>query len=280
MGYDDPAIGNLKKAFNLIDANGNGKLNKDEIRAFLKRTQQKDEATDEQLEALIKEHDASGDGKLSFEEFCAASDSIMPPIDDAFKEAVLALEAKGVVAITADCGFFVQFNKLARSHASIPVMLSSVCQIPQVELIIDKKDKFAIFTANSLSFDKPEMAEIMKQLGSRGEEADYSGEGARSRCIIIGIEDLPGVEAINNGTTEDIPLLGKGLEGKLEAALKEYPNITAVLLECTMMGPYSNRLRKRFKLPVFDCITAADTLLRSIRQHDRLVVSSKTDYTY
>merc|ERR1712216_854121 len=104
-------------------------------------------------------------------------------------------------------------------------------------------------------------------LGSRGEAADYSGEGARSRCI-------------NNGTTEDIPLLGAGLEGKLEKALKEYPNITAVLLECTMMGPYSNRLRKRFKLPVFDCITTADTLLRSIRQHDRLVVSSKNDFTY
>jgi hypothetical protein len=162
MGYDDPAIGNLKKAFNLIDNNGNGKLNREEIRAFLHRTQQKDEATDEQLDQLIKDNDHSGDGKLNFEEFCKAAGDIMPPIEDAFKEAVQALEAKGVVAITADCGFFVQFNKVARSHATIPVMLSSVCQIPQVELIIDKKDKFAIFTANAGTFDKPEMAEIMK----------------------------------------------------------------------------------------------------------------------
>lgn len=66
-------------------------------------------------------------------------------------------------------------------------MLSSVCQIPQLELILDKKDKFLIFTANSNSFDKPEMEAIMKNLGSRGENSNYTNEGPDSRVVIVGI---------------------------------------------------------------------------------------------
>jgi acetyl-CoA carboxylase biotin carboxyl carrier protein len=73
MGYDDPAIGNLKKAFNLIDNNGNGKLNREEIRAFLHRTQQKDEATDDQLDQLIKDNDLS---EIELEHSTEGSESI------------------------------------------------------------------------------------------------------------------------------------------------------------------------------------------------------------
>ena len=56
----------------------------------------------------------------------------------------------------------------------------------------------------------------------------------------------------------------------MENCLVENPEVKAILLECTMMGPYANRLRAKFNMPVFDCITAADTLLRSIQRHDRL----------
>lgn len=162
------------------------------------------EITDEKIKALMDKADQGGDGVLNFDEFCAAAPAIMPPVKDAFAEAVKKLEDKGVCAITADCGFFVQFNEMCRSVATIPVMLSSVCQIPQLELILDKKDKFVIFTANAGSFDKPEMEEIMKKLGSRGENADYTNETAKSRVVIVGIEDMDGVEAINNGTKEDV----------------------------------------------------------------------------
>ena len=280
MGYKTPQGEQLRKAFNSIDTNKNGKLNHAELKQFFE-VMGKDK-TDEQIQEMIDKADThDNDGKLNFDEFCAASHFIMPPIKDAFADAVKKLEDKGVAAITADCGFFVQFNEMARSVATVPCMLSSVCQIPQVELIIDKKDKFVIFTANSKSFDKPEMEAIMKKLGSRGENADYTNEGDKSRIVIVGIEDMPGVEAINEGTKEDVQLIGDGILKKMENALKENPEITAILLECTMMGPYANRLRERFHLPVFDCITAADTLLNSLRRHDRLCFedNSGADWT-
>jgi hypothetical protein len=268
MGYETPDGEKLKKSFNLIDKNGNGRLDKHELQAFLTRIGK--DKTEAEIEEIIKACEKPGDhdGKLDFEEFCNGCDSFMPSVDEAFEKAIRILESKGVVAITADCGFFVQYNRHARRVAKVPVMLSSVCQIPQVELIIDRNAKFVIFTANATSFDKPAMHEIMSKLGS-DDEKDQAG-----RAIIIGIQDLPGVEAINLGLTEDVKLLGDGICSKFAQQLKENPNIKAVLLECTMMGPYANRLRSQFKIPVFDCITAADTLLNSVRQHDRLVVEN------
>jgi Asp/Glu/hydantoin racemase len=47
--------------------------------------------------------------------------------------------------------------------------------------------------------------------------------------------------------------------------MKQHVDIKAVLIECSMMGPYSNRLRKTFGLPVFDALTASDMLLSTMR---------------
>ena len=89
MGYEDPSISQLKKAFNHIDKNGNGKLNEHEIKEFLKNTQDDDFTTEEQIKAMIDKHDTvHKDGTLNFEEFCNAAEDIMPPITEAFKKAV------------------------------------------------------------------------------------------------------------------------------------------------------------------------------------------------
>ena len=68
-------------------------------------------------------------------------------------------------------------------------------------MILSKKDKFAILTANSDSFDKPEMLQVLSELGSRGEHTSYGGSGKHEvRAIIVGCQGLPGFEAIDNGT--------------------------------------------------------------------------------
>lgn len=45
------------------------------------------------------------------------------------------------------------------------------------------------------------------------------------------------------GTPENVPLIGDGICAKAAEALKANPECKAILLECTMMGPYANRLR-------------------------------------
>lgn len=83
----------------------------------------------------------------------------------------------------------------------------------------------------------------MKNLGSRGENSNYTNEGPDSRVVIVGIQGMPGSEAIMEGTPENVPLIGDGICAKAAEALKANPECKAILLECTMMGPYANRLR-------------------------------------
>lgn len=76
----------MRKAFDNIDTNKNGKLDENEIKSFLERTH--NDMPMEKIHDMIEKHDASGDKRLNFDEFCNAADDIMPPIMDAFKAAI------------------------------------------------------------------------------------------------------------------------------------------------------------------------------------------------
>ena len=66
----------LKKAFSVMDANGDGVVTKDELRTLLKGLGE--EVTDEVVDEMIAIADENGDGKVDFEEFVkAASDGAM-----------------------------------------------------------------------------------------------------------------------------------------------------------------------------------------------------------
>lgn len=163
-------------------------------------------------------------------------------VEAAFQDAVNQLQSKGVVAIMADCGFMVTYNDLVRKMADVPVMLSSVCQLAQVELMLNKQDQIAILTANSDTFVRPAMQQVLRGLGARGESFDSDYE-VPSRFVVVGCQDIPGFDAIHNGTKEDVDLIGNGIQERMQEIMSSNANIKAILIECSMMGPYSNRLR-------------------------------------
>ena len=61
----------LKKAFEVMDANKDGVVTKDELKTLLKGLGE--EVTDEVVEEMIKIADDNGDGKIQFEEFVKAA---------------------------------------------------------------------------------------------------------------------------------------------------------------------------------------------------------------
>ena len=61
----------LKKAFAVMDANGDGVVTKDELRTLLKGLGE--EVTDEVVDEMIAIADENGDGKVDFEEFAKAA---------------------------------------------------------------------------------------------------------------------------------------------------------------------------------------------------------------
>ncbi|TFK60939.1 EF-hand, partial [Pluteus cervinus] len=57
----------IKAAFQVLDRDGDGMISKEELRLELKRIDQ--EATEQELNDMMKEADGDGDGYLNLEEF-------------------------------------------------------------------------------------------------------------------------------------------------------------------------------------------------------------------
>ena len=64
-------IAELKKAFDVMDANKDGFVTKDELKSLLKGLGE--DVTDEVVDEMISIADTNGDGKVEFDEFCNAS---------------------------------------------------------------------------------------------------------------------------------------------------------------------------------------------------------------
>jgi calcium-dependent protein kinase len=62
---------NLQLAFNLMDANGNGSLSRQELKNVFETSEKKDE---ELWKTIFDEVDADGDGAITFQEFKATMD--------------------------------------------------------------------------------------------------------------------------------------------------------------------------------------------------------------
>ena len=71
MSLSADQLAELKKAFDVMDANKDGVVTRDELKTLLKGLGE--EVTDEVVDEMIKIADENGDGKVNFEEFCKAA---------------------------------------------------------------------------------------------------------------------------------------------------------------------------------------------------------------
>ncbi|KAG6413679.1 hypothetical protein SASPL_126393 [Salvia splendens] len=71
----------LKQAFEMIDRNGDGKIEKEELGRLLRRIGA-EPPSQEELKLMLNEVDSDGDGCISLEEFYAISSAFAPPACD------------------------------------------------------------------------------------------------------------------------------------------------------------------------------------------------------
>ncbi|MGI6227250.1 MAG: aspartate/glutamate racemase family protein, partial [Peptococcales bacterium] len=74
-----------------------------------------------------------------------------PELIEPFIEAVKQLEQDGVKCITGSCGFMALFQKEIAAAVKIPVLLSSLIQIPLVRVLCGPKCKIGVLTASASS---------------------------------------------------------------------------------------------------------------------------------
>jgi hypothetical protein len=198
---------------------------------------------------------------LTFE--VCQSGKLSPEMEADFIKAIHWLDKeKGVSVITADCGFFMWFQKLARKHTTKPVVMSSLAMVPSVHAALH--GKIAIFTANGASLAP--MHDVVKD--------ECGVEWNESRYVLVGCEDVPGFEAIAHGTEMNFEKVAPGIVNKAKQVLAEHPDVHAFLMECTQLPPFSDDVRAATGLPVYDAVTSCDFLMAGFVDNPRFGLNS------
>src|SRR5690554_5737108 len=88
-----------------------------------------------------------------------------------------SLVANGVRAITGNCGFMALFQKEITKEVGVPVMLSSLLQIPFMQMLMEADKSIGIVTANSKSLTP----NVFEAIGINYDEKRLLIEGLETR---------------------------------------------------------------------------------------------------
>lgn len=169
-------------------------------------------------------------------------------------EGAQELEREGVQAITGDCGFMAIYHEEVKKAVHIPVFLSSLLQIPFIQSTLAEHAKIGILTANGESLTSDLFAKI--------------GIHDDSRLMIRGLENE---KNFKDAVIDEIGTLDSdGIRQEAVQAAKDlisaYPEVRAILMECSMLPPYSEAVQRATKLPVYDFLTMIDFVYSSLNK--------------
>jgi len=176
------------------------------------------------------------------------------PSTEALNEMIKAskqMQAEGIRAVISNCGFNAIFQKELANSVFIPVISSSLVQIPLVHSFLKDDSKIGVITAAKDYLTEKHFLNV--------------GVDKSIPIIVTGLEDSDEFAKIrlNSNAVFDVK---KFMDELLSIASKLVSgnNIGAIVLECTDLPPFSPFLREKFELPVFDIVTLTNMLYESL----------------
>lgn len=159
-----------------------------------------------------------------------------------FMEAAKNLERRGAKAITTSCGFLSVYQKELAMAVEVPLFTSSLIQIPWVYQLTGRRGRIGVLTADrdSLTLDH-----------LKGVDAD----GVPS--VIRGMEPESEFHRtyIGNHSDPDFSKIEREVVDAASCLVKDHPDISALVLECTNMAIFRRALKGTIHIPVFDILT-------------------------
>lgn len=164
------------------------------------------------------------------------------------------MEAAGVRAITSDCGYMLYFQEAVATAVQIPVMLSSLLQLPFMASLLGPDQAIGILCANRQRLTDGLLAPLLRQVSCK--------------VHIAGLQDCP---AFRGPILDETPELDpSAIEAEVVATgmnlLEAHPEIALWLLECSNLPPYAAALQQASGRPVFDFITLIDHVRAATRR--------------
>jgi len=161
-------------------------------------------------------------------------------LNEMIKESKKIIDEEGIKAITTSCGFNAIFQKGMADALDVPVFTSALLQIPFVQNLIGKENYIGVITANKSNLSK-------KHFNACGITDDMN-------VNVFGLEEAQEWCKIFNKPDEkfDMDAVAEEIIGVAKKCIVDNPKIRAIVLECTDLPPFAERIRKEVNLPVFD----------------------------
>ena len=168
----------------------------------------------------------------------AASDELEAMLVEAARQ----LERDGVNATAGSCGFMALYQKAVARAVSVPVLMSSLVQIPLIHTLHGPEARIGVLTAHSGSLT--------------WEHFRHAGvpDGLRPSVVVRGMETSSIFrETILEGRTPymDTDAVGAAICEAAAALAAETP-LDALLLECTDLSAFARGIQEAVGLPVYD----------------------------
>ena len=159
----------------------------------------------------------------------------------AFIAAGRELVAEGATLVTTSCGFLVTAQQALEDALPVPVVTSSLLQIPEVAARLPAGKRVGVLT-----FDARRLTAAHLAAAGAPPDTPLAGleEGGELHRVIS--RDLPVLD--ERAAEADVLAAGRALQAS-------YPDLGAVVLECTNLPPYRAALSRALGLPVHDLVT-------------------------
>ncbi len=163
------------------------------------------------------------------------------------------LERLGCRAIAGECGYFAYFQREVAGAVDVPVFMSSLLQVPFAQTLLGPDQVVGILMSGADCLTDHHLESVGITLGS-----NYVIGGAMDDFQCVEFDHL-----WTEGLRPDPPAADyqKAEEEFLPIAIdfyNRYPNMGAMVLECTGFPPFARALQREIHIPIFSWGTLLD----------------------
>lgn len=156
------------------------------------------------------------------------------------------LEMEGAKIASTDCGFYVYFQDEMAEAVSIPVCTSALLIVPLISRLIGRNKRVGIIVWDSRALSE--------------EHLKRAGIDESVKIAVVGYEKWaekrsPMFHSDANLLPEKrLEMLEEDLVSASKGLIQKYPDIGAIVLECTAFPPAAYAVQRATGLPVFDIV--------------------------